>query len=136
MRSVEHVRRRHPFETAAYVILPDHLHILWHLPEGDDRFSMRLRLIKEHFTRAHRKRTQSSQSIWQHRFWEHVIRDERGFAHHLDYIHLNPVHHGLAAAPADWPHSSFRSWVERGIYGERWGADEMPALPKWALRHE
>ena len=147
LRAVEDIRSRHPFTVDAYVVLPDHLHTVWTLPEGDVKFSTRWRLIKEAFTRAYLKtheapprnesrRSKGEQSIWQRRFWEHVIRDDGDFATHLDYIHLNPVHHGLAAAPRDWPHSSFREWVDRGAYDPTWGSDALPALPDWAQRHE
>ena len=145
--AVAKIRSRHPFEIEACVILPDHLHALWTLPEEDANFSTRWRLIKEAFTRAwlrahaapdrsSSRRSKGEQGIWQRRFWEHVIRDEHDFIAHLDYIHLNPVHHGLAAAPRDWPHSTFRTWVERGAYRPEWGSDAKPELPAWARQHE
>ena len=136
------VRARHPFEIAAQVILPDHLHALWTLPEGDADFSTRWRLIKSRFTRAcshmssdagqsGSRRDKGERTVWQRRFWEHVIRDERDFGAHVDYIHYNPVAHGLASAPRDWPHSTFEEWVARGVYEPDWGSDEMPKLPDW-----
>ena len=64
--------------------------------------------------------------IWQRRYWEHLIRDEADFAAHVDYIHFNPVKHGLVAAPRAWEHSTFRDWVERGVYERDWGADLVP----------
>jgi putative transposase len=145
--AVESIRLRHPFEVDAFVVLPDHLHALWTLPEADARFSMRWRLIKEAFTRSYLKthaapdrsesrRSKGEQGIWQRRFWEHIIRDEADFIAHLNYIHLNPVHHGLVAAPRDWPHSSFREWVEREAYEITWGSDALPGLPDWAKQHE
>jgi len=72
------------------------------------------------------------QSVWQRRFWEHLVDDERDFAAHLDYIHYNPVRHGLVAAPRDWPYSTFQKWVKLGLYEPDWGADVMPKLPDWA----
>jgi putative transposase len=137
------VQDRHPFEIEALVVLPDHLHTVWTLPVDDDDFPMRWRLIKEAFTRAYlrthaappvsaSRRVKGEQSIWQRRFWEHLIRDDRDFHDHLDYIHSNPVHHGLVAAPRDWPHSSFATWVARGVYTPEWGADELPPMPDWA----
>ena len=145
--AIEKIRSRHPFELIAQVVLPDHLHAMWSLPEGDANFSMRWRLIKETFTRNYVKRhgapevsaerrARGEHAIWQHRFWEHVIRDDRDFYTHLDYIHLNPVHHGLVAAAADWPHSTFRDWVAREVYEPAWGSDQAPELPAWAKRHE
>jgi putative transposase len=96
LAAVDKVRSRHPFEVDAYVILPDHLHAIWTLPEGDANFSTRWRLIKEAFTRAYIKahgmldRSESrlakgEQAVWQRRFWEHAIRDETDFARHVDY---------------------------------------------------
>jgi putative transposase len=139
--AVEKVRARHPFCVDAYVILPDHLHALWTLPESDSNFSTRWRLIKEAFTRAYMKsrgapprsdsrRVKGEQGIWQRRFWEHAIRNEADFMAHLDYIHFNPVRHGLVAAARDWPHSSFRHWVMCGGYDESWGSQEPPLLPQ------
>ena len=140
--AVEKVRARHSFEVDAYVVLRDHLHALWTLPVGDANFSTRWRLIKEGFTRGYLKthehprrsesrRAKGEQGIWQRRFWEHAIRDEADFAAHLDYIHINPVKHGLVTAARDWPYSTFQDWVARGGYDERWGSDELPPLPDW-----
>jgi putative transposase len=146
LEAVEKVRSRHPFEVDAYVVLPDHLHTLWTLPQGDTKFSTRWRLVKEAFTRAYLKtheapdrtesrRSKGEQSIWQRRFWEHAIRSEADFAAHVDYIHINPVKHGLVAAARDWPYSSFRDWVAREAYDETWGSNDMPPLPEW-VGHE
>ena len=141
------VRERHPFEIDAQVFLPDHLHAIWTLPDGDANYATRWRLIKECFTRAYCKRhgvpertgvarMRGEQPIWQRRFWEHAIRDERDFSDHVDYVHYNPVRHGLVGAPCDWPHSTFANWVERGVYEVTWGSGEMPQLPAWAARHD
>jgi putative transposase len=141
------IRNRHSFEVDAFVILPDHIHTVWTLPESDADFSMRWRLIKEAFTkpfvRQHlasepstSRRAKGEQAVWQRRFWEHVIRDEADYAAHVDYIHYNPVRHGLASAAGDWPHSSFSSWVKRGIYEPYWGSGDMPPMPAWARRSE
>ena len=62
--------------------------------------------------------------MWQRRFWEHLIRDEADLSRHRDYIHYNPVRHGLAASPKEWPYSSFKRFVEQGLYSEDWG--EIP----------
>lgn len=123
------VQAEWPFEFVAAVILLDHVHFIWTLPPGDDGFSRRIGRMKANykphsqsgagssFSRAkHRERT-----IWQRRFWEHSIRDEDDFKNHLDYIHYNPVKHGLATCPHAWPHSSFAVWVARGEYDLQWG---------------
>jgi putative transposase len=138
------VKARHPFEIDAFVIMPDHLHMVWSLPEGDTGYSMRWNLIKAMFTRNHLRgqpmpnRSESriakrEQAVWQRRFCEHLIRDEADFSNHLDYIHLNPVQHGLVARPAQWPHSSFAIWVKRGRYDPDWGVDTVPPCPAWML---
>lgn len=121
-------KQAHPFMLEAIVVLPDHLHCLWRLPPDDSDFSMRWRLIKAHFSRmlppgerisASRMR-KGERGIWQRRYWEHVIRDERDLQNHLDYIHYNPVKHGHVARAIDWPHSSFHRYVARGAYPENW----------------
>lgn len=123
-------RRDHPFEINAIVVLPDHLHCLWTLPAGDDAFPMRWRLIKSRFSRAMTageplspsRRRKGERGIWQRRYWEHLIRDEPDYQRHVDYIHFNPVKHGYAGHPGEWPYSSFRRFVERGLYPPEWSA--------------
>jgi putative transposase len=145
-RSVRKVQAAHPFSLDAEVILPDHVHLLCSLPESDSDYPMRLRLIKADFTRSilrqqrpsaersDSRARQGEQGVWQRRYWEHTIRDQNDFQAHLDYIHINPVKHGLAKAARDWPHSTFHEWVERGAYAVTWGSDEMPVLPEWVGR--
>jgi putative transposase len=99
------------------------------LPTGDTDFSIRWNLLKGHFSRAIDKGERISTSrakrrergLWQRRFWEHLIRDENDLNKHLDYIHWNPVKHGLVKRVTDWPHSSFHKFVELGIYSDNWG---------------
>jgi putative transposase len=145
-RTVRQVQVARPFTLEAEVILPDHIHLLCTLPDADTDYPTRVRLIKTAFTRALLRRRQDlrvrsssriakgEQAVWQRRYWEHAIRDEKDFQVHLDYIHINPVKHGLVAAARDWPHSTFLGWVERGAYDPWWGSDEMPPLPEWAGR--
>ena len=141
--AIARVQERHPFEIEAQVVLPDHIHAIWQLSPVDSDFSTRWRLIKEVFTKAYVKghrppdinesrRQKGEQGIWQRRFWEHLIRDDRDFADHLDYILYNPVRHGLVSAPKSWPHSTFAKWVARDAYELNWGSDEIPKLPDWA----
>jgi len=129
-----YVMKKYPFKIDAIIILPDHLHCLWTLPENDADFSTRWRLIKSYFSRKSEhyyqgKINQSRQKkkekgIWQRRFWEHQIMDDRDFVNHVEYIHYNPVHHGLVNAPKDWQYSSFHRYVEAGVYDVLWGAEE------------
>jgi putative transposase len=123
-----YVRARHPFTLDAIVVLPDHLHAIWTLPPGDADYAMRWRLVKAVFSRgidagerisASRER-KGERGIWQRRYWEHTLRDERDFERHCDYIHFNPVKHGHARAAVEWPQSSFRRFVKLGIYPADW----------------
>jgi putative transposase len=93
------VQQRYSFETIAVCILPDHLHAVWSLPEGDSNFPLRWSLIKSGFSRelagvARRsasKIAKRDKGIWQRRYWEHAIRDDVDLARHVDYVHFNPV---------------------------------------------
>ena len=125
LRSVLHaMRERWPFAIDAWVLLPDHIHTIWTLPEIDVDYSRRWGWLKKEVTKRQRTNTRNG-SIWQRRFWEHRIRDERDYRIHCDYIHYNPVKHGLVARPLDWPFSTFHRGVRRGIYGVDWGATAM-----------
>ncbi|MDD1622479.1 MAG: transposase [Methylococcaceae bacterium] len=117
------VKSKRPFDLQSAVILPDHLHCLWRLPDGDSDFSTRWQMIKTAFSRRvpAKVRRNGAKTIWQSRFFEHCIRDEDDFHKHLDYIHYNPVKHGLSASPAAWPYSSFWRFVAAGWYAADWG---------------
>jgi putative transposase len=125
------VQARRPFETIAICILPDHLHAIWSLPAGNSDFARRWNLIKSDFSRGFpaaasrspSKTARREKGIWQRRYWEHVIRDDADLARHIDYIHFNPVKHGLVPRVRDWPHSSFHRYVERGDLPLDWGGD-------------
>lgn len=132
--AIKQVQSEWPFEIEGAVILPDHLHFLWSLPLGDSDFSKRAGRFKALATKrllalptgeeenpGRSRRRHNEAAIWQRRFWDHVIRDERDFERHLDYIHYNPVKHGHAACPHEWRHSSFDAWVNRGAYSRDWG---------------
>ena len=122
------VKNAHPFVIDAVVILPEHLHTIWTLPQGDNDFSLRWRQIKSAFSRAIEKDERISNSrlrkqergVWQRRFWEHAIRDEEDFNRHIDYIHINPVKHGYVQRAVDWHFSSFHRYVKLGILPADW----------------
>ncbi len=61
--------------------------------------------------------------VWQHRYWEHTLRDDADYAAHMDYVHFNPVKHGLSATAADWPYSTFLLCVKKGLYPANWVGD-------------
>ena len=132
---VRRVKAKHPFAIDAAVILPDHLHMLWQLPEGDGDFSLRWRKIKHFFSigvEAGEQRASLSnrreKGIWQRRYWEHAVRDETDWQRHVDYIHFNPVKHGYVTCPGDWPYSSFTRAVAAGWYPAGWGEMIPPSL--------
>jgi len=127
------VKQAHSFKIEAVVILPDHLHCIWTLPEGDDDFSTRWRQIKAAFSRRlpkteHRSKSRlnkGERGVWQRRFWEHAIRDEVDYQRHVDYIHYNPVKHGYVTRVVDWPFSSFHRYVKLGVYPANWAGTRL-----------
>ena len=125
--------RRMPFRTIAYVVLPDHLHCMWRLPDGDTDFSTRWKVLKARFSRAiHRTEDAAirlrggERGVWQRRFWEHLVRDQRDFDAHIRYIHDNPVRHGHALHRDDWPWSSWPRYKAL----QTWPEDREEADPR------
>ncbi len=135
------VRRERPFSTLAIVLLPDHIHCLWTLPSGDTDYSDRWKSIKSRFTenwlaagggeagRSPSRLAKGERGVWQRRFWERSVRDEEELDRCCDYIHFNPVKHGHASRPGDWPWSSFRRFVRAGHYPADWGRQAPNGLP-------
>jgi putative transposase len=130
-----------PVEVVAIVLLPDHLHTIWTLPPGDSDYSLRWKRVKELFTRAYlagggaegavtpSRRAHQGRAVWQRRFWEHTIRDADDLERCVNYIHWNPVKHGLVQRVRDYPWSSFHRFVEAGDYDLDWGAVEPETVP-------
>jgi putative transposase len=126
------VKEKHPVHMDAVVVLPDHLHCVWSLPKGDADYSTRWGLIKAKFSRSLERGECRSASrikrgergIWHRRFWEHLIRNEKDYARHIDYIHWNPVKHGYVRCVTEWPYSSFHRYVARGVYDLNWCGGE------------
>ncbi len=141
------VMKQHPFVIDAIAILPEHIHAIWTLPKDDRDFSTRWRLIKSYFSTQcqlvgrvdernppnrenvkpliqipESRFKKGEKAVWQRRFWEHFIRDNDDFNNHVNYIHFNPVKHGLVKSPKDWEHSSFYRYVHKGFYDEDWGS--------------
>lgn len=133
----ELTNERHPFQTLAICLLPDHIHCIWKLPDGDSDYSTRWKEIKRHFTLAYSKQVgpaedrnashqkQKEATIWQRRFWEHTIKDEKDFDAHFDYIHYNPVKHGYVENPSNWQWSTFHRYVIGSIYDNQWCGGEI-----------
>ena len=127
-RVVADVMARHPFRIHAWVVLHDHLHCVIELPADDSDFATRWRLIKIGFSKGvprseHRSAVRlrrGERGIWQRRYWEHLIRDDADYRAHMDYVHINPLKHGLVERVADWPYSTFHRLVAQGIYPADW----------------
>ncbi|MFO0794513.1 MAG: transposase [Candidatus Brocadiaceae bacterium] len=129
--SFQYIIRQHPFRIRAFILLPEHIHCIWTLPENDNNYSVRWSLIKGYFSRHCNGKykgvqtasmfSKSEQAVWQRRFWEHQIRNADDFIKHVEYIHYNPVKHKLVNSPRDWPYSSFHRYVKQGIYDGDWG---------------
>lgn len=134
-QAIVEVSNKSPFAIEAWVLLPDHLHCIWTLPPDDADFSSRWsrikRMVSQECGTAYRrddwmtpsKRKHRESTIWQRRFWEHQIRDEQDFNQHMDYVHFNPVKHGLSLNVADWPYSTFHRYVKNGVYSSNWGGN-------------
>lgn len=134
--AVRQVKHRHPFEIPAGVVLPDHLHAIWTLPPDDSDFSIRWMPIKAGFSRRlpmieRRNASRTSKDergIWQRRFWEHLIRNQHDLVCHVNYIHINPVKHGLVTKANAWPWSSIHRYIRAGILPAAWAAEpDVPA---------
>ena len=131
-QAVRQTKTEAPFDIVAAAILPEHIHFIWRLPDGDSNYSRRVGRIKVLFTRALRgknaqlenitqsRRKHRESNVWHRRFWERTVRSERELTGYLDYIHLNPVKHGLVRCPHLWPYSSFDKWVHKGHYRRDW----------------
>lgn len=126
--AVKVVRRRHPFDIVAWVVLPEHMHAIWTLPQADGDYSTRWMLIKQWFSRAIERHEaiqisrskKNERGIWQRRFWEHQIMDDSDLAQHVDYVHINPVKHGYVTRASDWPYSSIHRNIRLGILTPDW----------------
>ncbi len=133
------VHAKYPFETIAICVLPDHLHAIWRLPDDDADFGLRWSLIKRSFSaglpasaqRSDSKIAKREKGLWQRRFWEHQIRDDLDLQRHVDYVHYNPVKHGLVRNVKDWPHSSFHRHVERGLLDVNWGDADADSVGQY-----
>lgn len=131
--AVSETKAQHPFKVDAWVVLPDHMHFVWTLPEGDCDLGVRVGAMKARFTRKIKamgsvgfhptnkpnkvgynptllrspsKVRKGDGGIWQRRFWDHHIRNEDEFRAYVDYCHINPVKHGFVECPEDWPYST------------------------------
>jgi putative transposase len=126
--AVKYVQILYPFHIHAWVVLPDHLHSIWELPQDDADYATRWRLIKTRFSKSIDKTEyinetrlkRNERGIWQRRYWAHLITDEKDYNAHIDYVHINPLKHGLVKQVSDWPYSTFHRYVDKGVYPKDW----------------
>jgi putative transposase len=136
--AVRHVKAHYPFDIVAWTVLPDQMHAIWRMPDHDSDYSKRWRLIKQHFSKSIEQKEiisisrqyKGERGIWQRRFWEHQLRDERDIQNHLDYVHINPVKHGHATRASDWPYSSIHRYIRQGIISPDWACEPEDIGPK------
>jgi len=129
--TLRQVRRLHPFVMIAHVALWDHLHLLVR-PVDDTNISQVLHSLKLGTTgKVKSLLAAQPMRLWQSRFWDRIIGDEKDLNRHIDYIHYNPVKHGYVTRPEDWPRSSYREWLRRGYYDEGWGHAEPTSVVGW-----
>lgn len=143
-----HVLGKRPVEICSEVILPDHIHCIWRIPEDDVDFSTRWRLIKNLFTQRYlamtaneseeslSRRKRGERGVWQRRFWEHKVRDEQEYEKLCDYFHYNPVKHGYVGCAYEWEFSTFSRFVEENKYPSHWGCSCCECnspIEKWAI---
>ena len=134
--AINKTQKRYPFDIDAWVLLPNHLHCIWTLPDGDANFSKRWGKIKRHVSMACRDRYKRTEwlsdskkkhresTLWQRRYWEHQIRDQDDFNRHVDYIHYNPVKHELCKKPIEWPYSTLHRFIKEGKYPMNWAMQD------------
>jgi putative transposase len=132
--AIVELRQELPFDIVTIVLLPDHLHTIWELPHGDTDYSTRWQRIKTTFTKTWRRNGSATthqsesrlkrgeQGVWQRRFFEHTCRDQSDLKRCVDYVHVNPLKHGLVERVCDWPWSSFHRYVEAGECSIDWGS--------------
>ena len=133
-----HCMQDYPIQINAMVMLPDHIHAIWTLPTDDYDYSKRWGIIKKHFTQSWiaaggfeqeisaSKQRYRRRGVWQRRFWEHTLCNQEDYNQHFDYIHYNPVKHGVVKNLLDYPYSSFHRWVKQGVYPKNWGLQHEP----------
>ena len=120
-RALHKANEKLPFEIVAWAVLPDHMHLI--IDPKENNLSNLMVRIKLSFAKSYRDGIGiPKKRIWQYRFWDHVIRNQDDLNRHIDYIHYNPVKHGLVSCPSDYPNTSFNVFIERGYYDSDWGS--------------
>jgi putative transposase len=120
---VSKLKAHERFDLVAWVVLPDHFHMI--IDPLENNLSNLVRKMKLSFSHQYRQqRNMYRGKLWQRRFWDHIIRDDNDLNKHIDYIHYNPVKHGLVSSTFEWKHSSFHEYADNGYYSRDWGVVE------------
>ncbi len=125
--AIEIARSRLPFDVIAFVVMPDHLHFIID-PSGNDVTKIMQRIKMSFGSKFRKLHDLQSGLVWQRRYWDHIIRNPDDLETHIDYIHYNPVKHGLVTSPFLWEHSSIHRYKEQGYYRDDWGVMERLAF--------
>ena len=120
-KSLFGVLKFYKFRLIAYSVLPEHIHVIIK-PEKIYNYPKIIKSFKYSFTKNVGLVNPTYDNVWQNRYWEHTIRDEDDLKTHLDYIHYNPIKHGLVKNVKDWQYSSFHKFVTKGLYDHNWGS--------------
>ena len=126
-------KKQYCYELIAVSVMPDHLHMLIK-PENAKEYPKIISCIKRKFTYSINQKTSGlyrqvrsasrvkkrEAGVWQRRYYEHTIRNEKELMSHIDYIHYNPVKHGYTDKAQNWNHSSFQKYIDKGWYDENW----------------
>ncbi|MBN1211986.1 MAG: transposase [candidate division Zixibacteria bacterium] len=121
--TVDNIKQRVNFEMIAWVLMPDHFHVI--IDPNKATPATNIKRVKLTFAYHYRKENQLYRAkVWQSRFWDHIIRDQRDMNRHIDYIHYNPVKHGMVKSPFAWPESSIHGYFKNGYYSHDWGINE------------
>ncbi len=105
--SLEQTRKKYAFDIYAYVVMPDHVHLLISQP-AIEPLSKAIKSLKVSVSKQSKQRP-----FWQDRYYDFNVITRPKFLEKLQYIHRNPVRANLVEAPEDWPHSSYRTWLTR-----------------------
>ena len=126
LNSIQKVSQEKSVELIAWAILPDHFHIIVNCQSVS--VSSYMQSVKQSFSAQYRVQTCYLGRVWQLRFWDHIIRNESDLQSHLNYIHYNPVKHGVSNSPLSHGLSSASLYLEKGQYESDWGVVGVPVI--------
>ena len=113
----------------AWVILENHYHLLIKTNKGKDLSKFVQLLHGGSSFELNKLDNLRNRQIW-FNYWDKCIRDDRDFEHHCDYVHFNPVKHGLSKRPEDYLFSSYKDFIKRGYYELGWGYIEPESISR------